>query len=65
MYEGICDAIHRELSRLDEKYANGTQITGSELAHIDMMAHTLKSLAAYDAMKYEDSYQRRDRYRRY
>lgn len=59
MYEGIFEAIHRELARLDEKYAGGAQMTGQELAHIDLMAHTLKSLKTYDAMQgesYDDSY---------
>ena len=59
MYEGICEAIHRELKHFDEKYANGAQMSGQELAHIDLMAHTLKSLKTYEAMdgeSYDDGY---------
>ena len=51
MYEGICDAIHHEMEKLDEKLGNGAQLTSQELAHIDLMAHALKSLATYDAMR--------------
>ena len=60
MYEGICEAIHRELDQLEEKFANGAQINGQELDHIDKMAHALKCLATYEAMEgnSEDSYAR-------
>lgn len=51
MYEAICEAIHKELDVLDEKYAKGTQLSMQDLEHIDMMSHALKSLATYDAMK--------------
>lgn len=56
MYEGICEAIHRELGQLEEKFANGAQINGQELDHIDKMAHALKSLAAYEAMQGNSEY---------
>ena len=58
MFDGIYDAIHREMPLLDEKYANGAQMSGNDLEHIDKMAHTLKSLAGYEAMQgnSEDSY---------
>ena len=72
MYEAICEAIHKELDVLDEKYAKGTQLSMQDLEHIDMMSHALKSLATYDAMKsgyrsrsrasrygYDDGYERR------
>ena len=67
MFNGICEAIHRELEELDEKFAGGAKLNGQELEHIDMMAHALKSLAAYEAMlgnseydggSYEGSYAR-------
>ena len=63
MYHGICEAIHRELEALDEKYSKGTQMSGSDLDAIDKMAHALKSLKAYEAM--EEGYTRgRSRYSR-
>ena len=51
MYDAICEAIHRELDGLEDKYSKGTQLSGQDLEHIDKMAHALKSLATYDAMK--------------
>lgn len=56
MFEGICEAIRKEMDLLDEKYAKGTQLSGQDLEHIDMMAHALKSLATYDAMKGSSEY---------
>lgn len=50
MFEGICEAIHKELDLLEEKYEKGTQLSGQDLEHIDKMAHTLKSLKTYEAM---------------
>lgn len=50
MFDGIYEAIHRELDGLNEKYAAGTQMSGKDLEDIDLMAHALKSLAAYEAM---------------
>ena len=51
MFDGICEAIYRELEELDEKFSKGAQMNGQELEHIDKMAHTLKSLATYEAME--------------
>jgi hypothetical protein len=50
MYHGICEAIHREMDELENKYANGTQLSAKDLEDIDKMAHALKSLKAYEAM---------------
>ena len=67
MFEGICEAIQKELDMLDEKYSKGTQLSGQDLEHIDKMAHALKSLKAYESMagsseygggSYEGSYAR-------
>ena len=56
MFEGICEAIHRELQKLDEKYTTGAQLSGQDLKDIDLMAHTLKSIAGYEAMKGNSGY---------
>jgi hypothetical protein len=56
MFRGICEALHREMEQLDEKFASGAQMSGQELEHIDTMAHALKSLATYEAMKGESEY---------
>lgn len=51
MFEGICEALHREMEQLDEKFSQGAPMNGQELEHIDKMAHALKSLATYEAMQ--------------
>ena len=57
MFDGICEALHREMDMLDEKYSNGkTAMNSQDLEHIDKMAHALKSLATYDAMKGNSEY---------
>ena len=56
MFDGICEAIHREMDVLEEKYSKGTQLTGQDLEHIDKMAHALKSLKTYEAMEGHSEY---------
>lgn len=57
MFEGICEAMHREMDRLEQKYENEkVQMNGQDLKDIDMMAHALKSLATYEAMKGNSEY---------
>ena len=56
MFEGICEAIHREMDILEEKYSKGTQLSGQDLEHIDKMAHALKSLKTYEAMTGNSEY---------
>ena len=56
MFEGICDAIHRELDELEQKFESGAKMNAQELEHIDKMAHALKSIATYDAMKGHSEY---------
>lgn len=52
MFNGICDAIYREMDRLDEKYSNEKmQMNSQDLENIDKLTHALKSIATYDAMK--------------
>jgi hypothetical protein len=50
MFEGICEAIHKEMDALDDKYSKGTQLSGQDLEHIDLMAHALKSIKGYETM---------------
>jgi len=56
MFEGICEAIHKEMDILDDKYSKGTQLSGQDLEHIDKMAHALKSLKTYEAMAGNSEY---------
>lgn len=51
MFEGICEALHRELEMLDNKLQGGkAPMNSQDLEVIDKMAHALKSLKTYDAM---------------
>jgi len=57
MFEGICEAIHREMDALDEKYSSGkSPMNSQDLEHIDKMTHALKSIATYEAMKGNSEY---------
>lgn len=51
MFEGICEALHRELESLDNKLMGGkAPMSSQDLEVIDKTAHALKSIKAYDAM---------------
>ena len=50
MFEGICDALHKEMDQLDEKFSSGSQMTSQDLDNIDKLAHALKSIKGYEAM---------------
>ena len=56
MYHAICDAIHKELDQLEDKYSGGAQVTGQDLEHIDKMFHALKCLKTYEAMDGNSEY---------
>ena len=56
MFEGICESLHREMDRLDEKLSKGSQLNAQDLEHIDKMAHALKSIVGYEAMKSSSEY---------
>ena len=56
MFDGICEAIHKEMDLLEDKYAKGTQLSSQDLEHIDKMAHALKSLKTYEAMAGNSEY---------
>lgn len=60
MYDVICEAIHRELDKYAEKFDGGAAMTGQDIEHIDLMTHTLKSIATLEAMR-----SRRPRYEEY
>ena len=56
MFEGICEAIHREMDKLEDKYSKGTQMSDQDLVDIERMSRSLKNLATYEAMKGESGY---------
>ena len=49
MYENITDILHRELERLDEKYAQeAKEISNTDLDVVDKVTHALKSMACLE-----------------
>jgi len=57
MFDGICEALHREMDVLEDKYSNGkASMNPQDLEHIDRMAHALKSLKTYEAMTGNSEY---------
>jgi hypothetical protein len=57
MFEGICEALHRELEMLDNKLQGGkAPMNSQDLEVIDKMAHALKSLKTYEAMTGNSEY---------
>lgn len=70
MYDAICDALHREMDEMEEKYSTGkAALNREDLEMIDKVSHALKSIATYKAMTESDRrprrYYERDEYRRY
>ena len=62
MFRSICEAIHKELDQLEDKYSSGAQMSAKDLEDIDKMGHALKCLKTYEAMEgnseYDGSYAR-------
>lgn len=59
MFNNICDVLHQEMEKLDQKYAGGnTSLTDKDLEDIDKIAHALKCIETYSAMKGGSEYGR-------
>ena len=57
MFKRLCDALHEELFKLEEKISDGkTKMSNQDLGDIDKIAHALKCLATYEAMKSGSEY---------
>jgi len=57
MFDGICEAIHREMDMLDEKYASGkAQLNSQDLDNIEKMTHALISMKKYEALDGSSEY---------
>ena len=50
-HEFLENKLCRELDSLEEKYRSGADMSEGDLRRAEMVTHTLKSLATYDAMK--------------
>ena len=57
MFDGICEALYRELEMLDNKLQGGkAPMNSQDLENIDKMAHALKSLKACESMEGNSEY---------
>ena len=50
-YMNLESKLCRELEMLEEKYRNGQEMSEGDLRRIDLLAHAMKSLATFVAMK--------------
>ena len=50
-YELLESKICKELDLLEEKYRTGAEMSEGDLRRLDLLAHSIKSLATYSAMK--------------
>lgn len=55
-YEALEKAMCKELDALNQKLMGGAEMTIQELDKADKLAHALKSLATYKAMKEAEEY---------
>ena len=56
MYMNLEKKMCKELEALEEKYRTGADMSEGDLRRIDLLVHSLKSMATYKAMK-EAEYQ--------
>jgi len=54
--ENLEQKMCKELDELDEKYRSGQELSDKDLERIDVLYHTLKSKATYEAMKMSEEY---------
>jgi len=60
MYMNLEKNMCRELEALEEKYRNGAEMSEGDLRRIDLLVHSLKSMATYKAMKQAEGYDNND-----
>lgn len=57
MYQHLESKLCKELQDLEEKYRSGAEMSEGDLRRIDLLVHSLKSLATYRAMKEAQGYE--------
>ena len=55
-YDMLEEKMCKELDMLEDKYRNGMELAEADLKRIDCLAHALKSLATYKAMREAEEY---------
>ena len=56
-FDAIESAMCKELDAIGRKLDGGNEMSASDLEKIDMLAHALKSLATFKAMKEAEEYE--------
>lgn len=56
MYKHLENKMCKELEALEEKYRTGAEMSEGDLRRIDLLVHSLKSMATYKAMKEAEEY---------
>lgn len=56
-FEALEKAMCKELEAIEQKIKGGTEMSETDLKRIDMLAHAMKSLATYKAMKEAEEYE--------
>ena len=63
-YMNLESKLCRELELLEEKYRNGAEMSEGDLRKIDLLAHSMKCLATFVAMKEAENIDYNDNYSR-
>ena len=56
-FENLEKRMCKELMELEDKYGAGAEMSNNDIQRIDTLAHALKSLATYQAMKEAEDYE--------
>lgn len=56
-FESLEKAMCKELEILEQKFKNGSEMSVQDLDKVDKLAHAMKSLATYKAMKEAEDYE--------
>lgn len=62
MYMNLEKKMCKELEALEEKYRTGAEMSEGDLRRIDLLVHSLKSMATYRAMKNAEEYENNQSY---
>ena len=62
MYKHLENKMCKELEALEEKYRTGMEMSEGDLRRIDLLVHSLKSLATYKAMREAEEMQNSNSY---
>ncbi len=56
-FESLEKTMCKELEAIEQKLKAGTEMSETDLKRVDMLAHAMKSLATYKAMKEAEEYE--------